>query len=144
MESDPPTLVGRTNRRLAPVFEHVERNLTRQPSLKELARIARLERTYFCRYFKKNVGMSFSEWNRRLRVEHAKTLLRTSSISITAIALSVGYADVTNLERNFRKREGVSPRQFRNNSTTTTTLAERSTTPAENVRILASTLQTST
>ena len=113
MKPDPRILSGSTHRRLAPVFEYVERNLTRRPSLEELAKIARLERTYFCRYFKKNVGIGFSEWNRRLRVDHAKTLLRTSSVSITAVAFAVGYADLTNLERDFRRCEGVSPRQFR-------------------------------
>jgi two-component system response regulator YesN len=59
------------------------------------------------------VGKSFSEWNRRLRVDRAKTLLRSEHRSVLAIALAVGYKDITTFERNFRRCEQLSPAEYR-------------------------------
>jgi transcriptional regulator GlxA family with amidase domain len=98
--------LGRLNRHLA---ANAEASLT----LTRAAQICGLERTYFCRFFRARVGLSFSEWNRRLRVERAKALLRGEHRSVLAIALAVGYKDLTTFERNFRRCEQLSPAEYR-------------------------------
>jgi hypothetical protein len=59
------------------------------------------------------VGIRFSEWCRRIRVERAKTLLCGEHRSVLAVALAVGYKDITTFERNFRRCEQLSPAEFR-------------------------------
>ena len=101
------------NWRLHRLIRHVEKNVEDSLSLGRAAQICGLERTYFCRFFRARVGMSFSEWSRRLRVERAKALLRGEHRSVLAVALAVGYKDITTFERNFRRCEQLSPVEYR-------------------------------
>jgi transcriptional regulator GlxA family with amidase domain len=101
------------NWRLGRLIRHIAANAEDSLSLTRAAQICGLERTYFCRFFRVRVGMSFSEWNRRLRVERAKELLRGEHRSVLAIALAVGYKDITTFERNFRRCEQLSPVEYR-------------------------------
>jgi AraC-like DNA-binding protein len=88
---------------------------TRRWRLSELAAVAGFERTHFSRIFRETVGMSFSAWDRQLRVELAKRLLADTDWPIKTIAQAVGYGDVTTFERNFRKIEPVAPKAYRDN-----------------------------
>lgn len=101
------------NWRLGRLIRHIAANAEVSLSLSRAAQICGLERTYFCRFFRARVGISFSEWNRRLRVERAKTLLCSEHRSVLAIALAVGYRDITTFERNFRRCERLSPAEYR-------------------------------
>jgi AraC-like DNA-binding protein len=86
---------------------------TRRWQLSELAAVAGFERTHFSRIFRETIGMSFSAWDRRLRVQLARRLLDETDWPIKTIARAVGYCDVTTFERNFRKIEGVAPKAYR-------------------------------
>ncbi len=101
------------DRRLRRVIQHIIQDLTRQPRMAELASLAGLERTYFCRHFHRTVGVKFSIWSRNVRAERAKELLANTDLPITTIATAVGYVDVTTFERNFRRCQHCSPRQYR-------------------------------
>jgi AraC family transcriptional regulator len=48
-----------------------------------------------------------------LRIDHAKELLRRTQLSVTEVALRVGYGSSQTLAREFRKEVGVSPTQYR-------------------------------
>jgi transcriptional regulator GlxA family with amidase domain len=99
--------------RLARAIQYVTRDLAQRPTLAAVSKVAGLERTYFCKCFSRHFGMSFSEWNARIRVEEARGLLTTTVLSISAVALAVGYSDITTFERNFRELFAVSPRRYR-------------------------------
>jgi AraC-like DNA-binding protein len=79
----------------------------------EAASIAGFEPTYFSRYFRRIVGLSFVTWNGRIRVEKAKLLLEDLRMPVSAVAAAVGYNDVTTFERNFRKCAFISPSKYR-------------------------------
>jgi AraC-like DNA-binding protein len=121
------------DRRLRRAIDYVARNLARCPTLGEVSTIAGLERTYFSSRFRKAIGITFQEWNRRIRIDRAKCLLVQSDLTITAIGLAVGYSDVTTFERNFRRCTNVSPRQYRQAVTQSrnTIFAEKPQTSAE-------------
>jgi transcriptional regulator GlxA family with amidase domain len=106
-------LMSTGNWRLGRLMGYLAANAEDSLSLGRAAQICGLERTYFCRFFRARVGISFSEWNRRLRVERAKKLLRGEHRSVLAIALAVGYKDITTFERNFRRCEQLSPAEYR-------------------------------
>jgi transcriptional regulator GlxA family with amidase domain len=101
------------NWRLHRLVRHVEANFEDSLSLARAAQICGLERTYFCRFFRARVGISFSEWSRRVRVGRAKALLRAEHRSVLAVALAVGYKDITTFERNFRRCEQLTPGEYR-------------------------------
>jgi transcriptional regulator GlxA family with amidase domain len=126
-----------SDRRLQRALRHLVQDLSAQPTLAELARVAGLSRPYFCRHFQEAIGVSFSTWNRHIRVGRAKELLADSDVPITTIAIMVGYRDITTFERNFRKTAGCSPRHYRSSQRAAhrilniATVADKSTMNAE-------------
>ena len=101
------------DRRVARVIRIVKEDLSKRVSRDDAARIAHLEPAYFSRRFRKAIGASFTKWNRTLRIEKAKDLLAIVDMSVTNVASSVGYGDVTTFERCFRSQVGSTPREFR-------------------------------
>ena len=65
--------------------------------------------------FRKTFGCSPREMLQRLRMEHAKTLLLESSLSIKEIAIRVGYVEQHNFNRMFHRYAGVAPSVWRTN-----------------------------
>lgn len=59
---------------------------------------------------------SYSELVKLSKIDRAKTLLRHSSTPIKTIALELGYTDTSSFSSAFRRAAGVSPRQFRTDS----------------------------
>ena len=124
------------DRRVIRATEYVASNLAERPRLAHVARSVGLEPTYFCKLFHQEIGQTFSSWNRRIRVQRAKELLRGTRLAVSTIALVVGYEDVTTFERNFRKCEELTPREYRSAGLSgaredTTRIAERITRNAE-------------
>ncbi len=68
---------------------------------------------YFSRLFKQVAGVSFVEYLTRVRMEHAKELLRGDYIKMNEVARLVGYDDVQYFSKAFKKYEGMSPSGFR-------------------------------
>lgn len=99
--------------RLARVFELIEANLGEEISLAGLASEVGLSRFHFLRAFKRAVGQTPHQYVMSRRVERAKHLLETSSLSIGAIAQAVGFASPGHFARVFQRFTGVGARSFR-------------------------------
>jgi len=131
-----PLLVT-VNWRLRRLLRYVEANFGRALSFTRAAEICGLEKTYFCRFFQSQTGITFSEWLMRMRVERAKDLLKEGHRSIADVATAVGYEDITTFERHFKRCERVSPIRYRKIQRTvgkaceTTMAAEKYTMAAE-------------
>lgn len=69
---------------------------------------------YVSSLLRKETGFSFSEILFDLRMERAKILLKESELSIEEIAYMTGYNDSSNFYKAFRKKFGMSPREFAN------------------------------
>lgn len=107
-------MVPAQDHRVEKVLAHIKRNLSRRISLAEAARIACLEPFYFSKRFRVVVGTTFVSWNTSERIQAAKKLLAENTSSISAIAVVVGYADLTTFERAFKRHESITPRHYRN------------------------------
>ena len=82
--------------------------------LKAAAEQAGLSTFHFLRLFSNVVGATPHQYLVRARLRHAARLLAEQERSITDIALDVGFGDLSNFVRTFRRAAGVSPRAFRN------------------------------
>lgn len=82
-------------------------------TLKKLANISCLSIPHFSAEFKKAFGISPIEYAISLKMQHAKYLLLDHNLSITEVADSVGYKDIFQFSKNFKKRFGSSPKSFR-------------------------------
>ena len=99
--------------RINKVLLHLQENLGESLSLERLARIACFSPFHFHRLFVAYVGEPLSAHIRRLRLERAALLLRTSSTSITNLALDTGYETSAAFNKAFQQHFHVSPTTFR-------------------------------
>lgn len=98
---------------LKDVYKYIENNYTRKLCLDEIAKRGRLSKYHFCRVFKTLTGKTFLEYVNNIRIEKAKELLRKSLFSITDICFKVGFADISNFNRTFKKIAGMAPTKYR-------------------------------
>lgn len=68
---------------------------------------------YLSRIFKDETGQNFSKYLQAVRMEHAKTLLKTTPLSVNAIAEKTGYSNAAYFRTAFKAYVGLTPRQYR-------------------------------
>ena len=91
----------------------MELNYQRELTVEEIASVCRLNRSYFSKLFKENMGCPPQEFLIRLRLSKAAEMMKTTSASIGDISASCGYPNQLHFSRAFRQRYGVSPREWR-------------------------------
>ncbi len=79
----------------------------------DLAAHVGLERSYLYRLFKGEYGMSPSEFIVDYRLQKAAELLERDDLTLNEIAHSTGFCDFSNLSKNFTRRYGLSPGEYR-------------------------------
>jgi AraC family transcriptional regulator len=77
------------------------------------ARVAGLSPFHFLRVFARVLGVTPHQYLVRARLRHAARLLADDTHPDTDVALDVGFADLSNFVRTFRRAAGVSPGGFR-------------------------------
>lgn len=82
-------------------------------SLKRFANELFLNTSYLSSLFKKETGMTLTDYVNQHRITQAKRLLKSTTLSIQAIAASVGISDIHYFTRLFRRITGISPREYR-------------------------------
>ena len=86
----------------------------RDPSLNltDAASIVGLNEKYFSVKFKKETGITFVEYLTDIRMEAAKKLLKNTNMRLADISDAVGYKSVEHFGRSFKKRVGMTPREY--------------------------------
>lgn len=82
-------------------------------ALADMARLAHLSPAYFDRIFRQITGIPPVQFLYALRIEAAKRLLLTTSLSVIDVCYEVGYNSIGTFTSRFTHLVGVSPRQFR-------------------------------
>jgi AraC family transcriptional regulator len=96
------------------VIGYLRENVQESLSLDDLADIACLSPYYFNRIFHSLIGLPPIEFLAALRLNAAKQLLLTTSLSVTDICFAVGYSGLGSFTTRFSQQIGVSPRLLRN------------------------------
>jgi AraC-like DNA-binding protein len=107
------TFDERGNKRMSDVYTYIRENYFKPIPLEKIAKIAKMSPFAFSRYFKKNCGAGFIEYLNRVRTNKACYLLRETEYQVHDIALECGFASISNFNKQFRKTEGISPRDYR-------------------------------
>ena len=71
---------------------------------------------YLTTYFKKYKNTTILKYITNKRIEYAKALLLNTNFTINTIAIKVGYTDSCVFAKIFKKNEGVTPSQYRNDA----------------------------
>jgi AraC family transcriptional regulator len=95
------------------VREYMLRELASPVSLDDLARVASMSKYHFVREYRRLTGTTPMAELRMLRLEEARSLLRTTRLPLKAIAPMVGFADQHHLSRASRKYLGRTPKELR-------------------------------
>jgi len=103
----------RGNKRMTDVYNYIRENYFKPISLEKISKIARMSPFAFSRYFKKSCGAGFVEYLNRVRTNKACYLLRETEYQVHDIAVETGFASISNFNKQFRKTEGISPRDYR-------------------------------
>ena len=91
----------------------IEQNYQRDLTVEEIADVCKLNRSYFSKLFKENMGCPPQEFLIRMRLTKATELMKTSSAPIGEISTVCGYPNQLHFSRAFKKRYGISPREWR-------------------------------
>lgn len=91
---------------------------TESLSLEQVAEQVALSPTYFSRVFKQTMGCTFVEYLTRVRLEEARHLLRTTTLSLAEISYTVGYQSPNYFSEVFKAVEGITASSYRRNATT--------------------------
>ena len=108
-----PVRGGLTVLQLRRIKEFVDAHISKEIGISELASLAGLSQFHFIRAFKHSVGLSPYQYVLSERINVAKEMLSTCDLSVADVALAVGFSDVSQLNRVFRKLIGVTPTAFR-------------------------------
>nr|WP_285858684.1 AraC family transcriptional regulator [Paenibacillus sp. MER 99-2] len=91
---------------------HIEENYQQHWKVGELAAMACVGTRQYSHIFRQITGTSPMDYLHRVRVDHAKRLLRSPSRDMHAIATQVGFKDEFYFSRRFKQQEGVSPSMY--------------------------------
>ena len=100
------------------ILRYIQEHYDRKIYLEDLASSLDMNPQYFCRFFKKAIGLSPVEYLNEYRIRQAVRLLKDSSLPVTEVCLDCGYNNMGNFLREFRRYTGTTPLQYRKRSQT--------------------------
>ena len=101
------------------LLDYLDAHCQEPLSLTDLSARFFLTRTYLCRLFKKNTGMTIREYMYHARIEKACRLLSSPDLRIADIAGAVGFSDYKAFSAVFRRITGKKPLEYRKGITST-------------------------
>lgn len=99
------------------VYDYLIQNFTKKIYIAELAEIANMNSSAFCRYFKKVNKKTVIEFITELRINYACKLLQTQNYNITQVAYECGFNNPSMFYRKFKASTGINPKAYQNNYT---------------------------
>lgn len=95
------------------VMSYIKRNYRNSISLKDIAAHVHLSPNYLSGLFRRTVGITITEYLMSVRIRNAIVYLINSDKTIQEICEAVGYNSYEHFERLFKRRFGISPKEFR-------------------------------
>ncbi|MEJ0103863.1 MAG: AraC family transcriptional regulator [Bacteroidota bacterium] len=101
--------------RLGEVYKYIMKNFTDIIKLDDIASIANMTSTSFCKYFKYKTGKTFSSFVNEVRIGQACKMILNESLDISQICYSCGFNNLTNFNRNFKHFTRMTPTEYKRN-----------------------------
>ncbi len=79
----------------------------------QIAKILYVSETYLRQLYLQKFGMPPKRYIRRVKLKKAKTLLRTTSKSVSEIAYDMGYINASKFTEAFKTAHGITPSEYR-------------------------------
>ncbi len=111
------TSCGKTSDRrvedIKTVLTYIRENYREKICISDLAGLINRNEQYFCRFFKKVIGSTPMAYVNEYRIKQARRLLEETDLSVMDICLECGFNNLGNFLREFRRRTGTTPLQYR-------------------------------
>lgn len=107
-----PQLEDEHTAKLKLVLEYIGEHYAEDLTIPQLARLCFFSEYHFMRFFKKYIGVSCLEYIKNLRLEKAASRLAQGGRSVLDISMSCGFSNLSYFYREFKKKYGMTPRQF--------------------------------
>ena len=104
----------KSERRIEMAKDYIALHYGEPFTLNDIADYVELNPSYFSNLFKTETGVNFSEYLLNVRMDKAKELLKDPKTKIYEIGNLVGYEDAVSFGRAFKKKWGISPKEYRN------------------------------
>ena len=104
-----------TNEKLNKVLDYVHFHFSEVIRLADVAKMVNMSEASFCRFIKQHTSKSFIDFLTDIRLGAASRALVDSSLSIAEIGYDCGFNNLSNFNRIFKKKKGVTPKEFRDN-----------------------------
>lgn len=95
------------------ILSYIHSNLENELKIQALAEVVGLSTTYFCKLFKRSVGVSPYQYILSQRIELARRLLESSRMSLFDVGCQCGFCDQSHFIRQFRRFMGTTPKAYR-------------------------------
>ena len=97
------------------VITCIDTDITADLSLKTQAKLLNVNPSYLSTLFRKETGVTLTDYVNQKRVERAKQLLKAGNTQIQTVAQNCGMLDVNYFTKIFKKYTGVTPKEYRAN-----------------------------
>lgn len=108
-----PKISGRYHWLVSAMKRYADKSFQEPITLSEIAATYHKNPKYLGRLFKREMGMSYSEYLISVRLLNAEEMLRKTDSKIIEIALSSGFNSISYFNRAFYKKNGISPSEYR-------------------------------
>lgn len=95
------------------VIEYVYNNIYSVIYVNDIAEALRMNPSYLSKMFKDETGTNLKEYIQLAKMKEAKNLIRYSSMSLTEIAVQLGYSDLSHFTKVCKTHTGYTPKQLK-------------------------------
>ena len=99
------------------IINYISAHYMEDLSLPALSGLVYMSPEHLSRRFRKEVGVTFSEYRQSVRLDEARKLLQTTEKSISDIAVMIGIPDISHFTKVFHQMYGCTPGEFRKSDT---------------------------
>jgi AraC family transcriptional regulator len=94
------------------ICEYIRTNLPSDMGVTQLAALVNLSPHHFSMLFKQTLGVPPHQYVLHARIQEARRLLATGRVSLSELAINLGFSDQSHFSRAFRKVTGTTPRRY--------------------------------
>lgn len=95
------------------VLQYIQLHFSENLYLDKMAEICNTTPKYFSNFFKKAFGVNFVEYLNKIKIAHAKELLKNSETPVNEIGEKIGYLNPSTFSSTFKKYCGITPSEYR-------------------------------
>lgn len=125
LDAHPSLAPARADSRMDEALRCIRQHADAPLTLDEIAARINVSRRQFNRLLKKTTGQTYTDYVHSLRIERCCELLRSTDRKVYELAEALGFKDMKHFHRIFKRKTGMSPREYRKQMLQEETTAER-------------------